>query len=169
MPYLTILLESWLLKWRRTFANCVNFSEAWKMWIRRVLSAVSQRRRSGWVQALLTWPDQPARVRVDDANSCAIVARPDDNPDECIRVNATSGCWNILRSFCLAFICKAILELGIAPVFQLLTATRLACECWLCNFWLRTAAPCRMWMCDAVVSVLLFPNALARGRRMSEC
>ena len=92
---------TWVLttQMKKNTCKLCEFSEIWEMWTSAILSAVSQRRRSGWVQALLTWPDQPARVRVDDANSCAIVARPDDSPEECIFVNATSGCWTIFEVF----------------------------------------------------------------------
>ena len=79
---------------------------------------------------------------MEDANCCAIVARPDDNPDECIFVNATSGFWTIFETFtsqiladaiglgprccfCRYLFYKATLKLGTAPVLQLLIATRL--------------------------------------------
>ena len=62
--------------------------------------------------------------------------------------------------FCWYLFGKAVLELGIAPVFRLLIATRLSFEWWLWNLWLRTAAPCQVWMHVAVSACCCSPMLL---------
>ena len=56
-------------------------------------SAMSQRRRKGWTQALLIWPDQPAKVRMEEANYCAIMAGLDNNLDEYILWTQQTVAW----------------------------------------------------------------------------
>ena len=91
----TVLLMCFLLK---DLKNEWNFNN-WEVLTPRGWSAMSHWRRKGWTQTLLIWSDQPAKVRMEETNYCAMTTRLQENLDPHIFLNATDGCLTFLRLF----------------------------------------------------------------------